>query len=137
MIVGIIILALGLKKELGYGSPESYRPGTALSGAALYALYGGVVLFLLAQICFQLRVTRLLTRIIWPRLGAAGLLVGLVPIVRRMPALEVLAILTATCITLIIVEVVVADGQRRRLRETALLEPPEANRQQRAGPSTS
>lgn len=121
MIVGIIILALGLKKELGYGSPESYRPETAVPGVTLYALYGGVVLFLLAQVGFQLRVTRLVTTIIWPRLAAAGLLIGLIPVVSRLPALTVLAILTAVCLTTILVEVVVADGQRRRLREAALL----------------
>ncbi|SCE67109.1 Low temperature requirement protein LtrA [Micromonospora viridifaciens] len=136
MIIGIIFLSLGLKKELGYGSPESYRPETAL-GPILYSLYGSVVLFLLAQVGFQLRVARLVTTIIWPRLATAALLVGLTPIIRRMPALGVLAILTAVCITLVIVEVLVADGQRRRLREAALLEAPAASRQELAGPGAS
>ncbi len=136
MIVGIIILSLGLKKELGYGSPESYRPETPLPGVTLYTLYGGVVLFLLAQVGFQSRVARLVATIVWPRLAAVGLLVGLAPIIRSMPALGVLTILTAICLTLIIVEVAVAGGQRRRLREVALLGPP-ATRPDPSGPSAS
>ncbi|GIJ30020.1 low temperature requirement protein A [Micromonospora qiuiae] len=136
MILGIIILSLGLQKELSYGSPESYLPETPLPGFTLYTLYGGVVLFLLAQVGFQLRVARLVSTIVWPRLAAAGLLVGLTPNVRSMPALGVLAILTAICLALIVVEVAVAGGQRRRLREVALLEAP-APRPDPSGPGVS
>ncbi|MFG2058193.1 low temperature requirement protein A [Micromonospora sp. NPDC048930] len=93
----------------------------SLHGLAVYVLYGGVALFLLSHVAFQLRITRLFRTIIWPRLTVAALLIALIPILDGRRAVLALGLLAACCVLLVVVEVIVADGQRRRLREETLM----------------
>jgi low temperature requirement protein LtrA len=128
MVAGIILLSLGLKKVLEYvGDTEHHALSDPLHGVGLYALYGGVILYLLGHFGFKLRIMR---HVVWTRLGATILLVLLLPIADRVPALAALGMLAAVCGALIAVELlirpssgdheVVAAGehaQRRQLHD--------------------
>ncbi len=99
MVAGIILISLGLKLVLEYvGSAEEHTLGDALPGTPLVALYGGVALFLLANVGLKLRALR---SVGWPRLTAAVVLVALIPVAATMPALAALAVLVAALSALI------------------------------------
>jgi low temperature requirement protein LtrA len=85
MVVGIIFMALGFKKTLTYVSDEThYELTEALHGIALYALFGGVALYLLAHVAFRLRNIGTLNR---HRLALVAAITALVPVGAHMPAL--------------------------------------------------
>lgn len=54
LIGGIVLTALGLKKVLEYAGDTEHDLTYPLTGPALAALLGGVVLYLLAQVGFKL-----------------------------------------------------------------------------------
>ncbi|WP_165878136.1 low temperature requirement protein A [Micromonospora sp. MW-13] len=121
MIAGIMLLALGLEKVVAIiEHNELHRASVPLAGLGLYALYGGVSLFLLSHVGFQLRMTRLVRRIIWSRLTTAALLAGIIPIANQFPAVAALGLLATICVGMVITEVILAGGQRKELREAAL-----------------
>ncbi|MEV0734171.1 low temperature requirement protein A [Polymorphospora sp. NPDC050346] len=123
MIAGIMLLALGLHKVVTSIKDDELHPSSAqLESLGLYALYGGVALFLLAHVGFQLRITRLLRRVVGPRLTTAVLLVALIPAADQLSAVVALGLLAAVCVSLVITEVLVAGGRRKELREAALAE---------------
>ena len=120
MVAGIILLSLGLKKVMQYVADTADHDLTdPLHGIGLYALYGGVVLYLLGHFGFRLRNMRSVNR---PRLAATLLLVALVPVADRIPALAALAVLAAVCVGLVVVETVLFAEARRALREAVLAE---------------
>ncbi|WP_203861115.1 low temperature requirement protein A [Plantactinospora mayteni] len=122
MIAGIMLLALGLKQMPAFVDPILRHPNARLPELGAWSLYGGVALFLLGHVAFQLRITRLVRTIIWPRLATALLLVVLIPVAGLLPALWALGLLASVGVGLVLVEIVVADGQRRRLRESVQTE---------------
>lgn len=102
MMVGIVMLALGLKKVLTYvGDTDHHTLSDPLYGAPLLAMYGGVAMYLLAHVGFALRCYRTLKTF---RLVTAVVLVALVPLVAHFPALVSLAVLAALLIALNVVE---------------------------------
>lgn len=115
---GIILLALGFKKVLSYvGDGAEHDLTDPLHGLGLYALYGGVALYLLAHLGFRLRC---MGSVNWPRAAAVLLLVGLVPLADRLPALAALAMLAAVCVGMVVAETLLFGEARRALREGAL-----------------
>jgi low temperature requirement protein LtrA len=120
MVAGIILTSLGMKKLLGYvGDPEAHELTDPLKGIGLYALYGGVILYLLGHLGFRLRN---LGTVNWPRVGAMVILAGLLPVAAMVPALAALAMLAAVCVGLVVVEVVLFREARQALRAEALAE---------------
>jgi low temperature requirement protein LtrA len=120
MVAGIILLSLGLKKVLTYvGDAAHHDLGDPLKGVGLYALYGGVILYLLGHLGFRLRNMRSVNR---PRLVATVLLAALIPVAAMVPAMAALAILTVVCVGLVVVEVVLFKKDRLALRAAALAE---------------
>jgi low temperature requirement protein LtrA len=120
MIAGIILLSLGLKKVLAYvGDAEHHQLTDPLKGIGLYALFGGVILYLLGHLGFRWRNMRSVNR---PRLIAVVLLAALVPAAAKVPALAALAMLTVVCVGLIVAEVILFRADRHALRESALAE---------------
>jgi low temperature requirement protein LtrA len=114
MVVGIIYTALGMKKVVNYvADTEHHDLGDALATVPLVALYGGVVLYLVAHICFRLRNVHSLNR---QRLGIAVLLVALLPVVAHVPALAALAVLTGLMAGLIAYEVTRFAEARESMR---------------------
>ncbi|MEU5791197.1 low temperature requirement protein A [Micromonospora purpureochromogenes] len=120
MVAGIILLALGLKKVMSYvGDGTEHELTDPLHGIGLYALYGGVILYLLGHLGFRLRNMRSVNR---PRAVTTVLLVLLIPVADRLPALAALGLLAVVCVGMIAVEVVLFGDARRKLRDAFLAE---------------
>jgi low temperature requirement protein LtrA len=116
MVAGIILLALGLKKVLEYVADASEHDlSDPLRGLGLYALFGGVALYLLGHFGFRLRNMRSVNR---PRLVAIGALIVLTPVAARLPALAALGLVAVVCVGLVLAEVVLFADARRALRES-------------------
>lgn len=114
MIAGIILLSLGLKKVLGYvGGDDGHSWGDPLDGVPLVALYGGVALFLLAQVGFRLRTTGVVE---WARLVAVLVLLAAIPAVASFPSLVTLAVLAVLVGALVGFETLRYAEQRHRVR---------------------
>ena len=106
MIVGIVLLALGMKKTLAHvEDPLKLVPG--------FALLGGVALYLLAHVAFRYRGGRTLSR---RRLVVALVLLALVPAAVELPALATLGILAALLVCLIAYETHSYGAARDRVR---------------------
>src|SRR4051812_33508385 len=106
MVVGIVLIALGMKKTLAHvEDPLKLVPA--------FALLGGVAIYLLAHVAFRYRhVHTLNTR----RLGLAILLLALVPLATELAALAVLGVLTALVWALIAYETRSYGESRNRIR---------------------
>ena len=114
LMVGIVLVALGLKKVLEYvGDTEEHTLTDPLKGASLLALVGGVVLYLLAHVLFKWLTTHTVSTF---RLGAAGALVVAGFAMIKVPAMGQLAIVTAVMISTLVVESVVYADHRRQIR---------------------
>ncbi|ATL65235.1 low temperature requirement protein A [Nocardia terpenica] len=114
MVVGIIALSLGLKKVLNYlGGAEEHSLHDELHGIPLFALYGGVVLYLVALVGFRHYATGV---ILWPRLLTALVLVALVPLASILPAMAALGLLCAVLTALIVWELVRYSEGREHYR---------------------
>ncbi|MGL5908963.1 MAG: low temperature requirement protein A [Phycicoccus sp.] len=91
MMVGVILVALGLKKVLGYvGGEDGHDLGDPVKGVPGVSLYVGVAVYLLAHVAFKYRVVGLVRP---ERAATAVALVALSPLVSLMPALAALAVL--------------------------------------------
>jgi low temperature requirement protein LtrA len=95
MVAGIVLFALGLKATL-------HDVDASLSLVTALGLCGGVALYLLAHVALRLRIGGGLGR---GRPVATILLLGLLPVTREVPALIVLSLVTAVCVSLIAYEV--------------------------------
>ncbi|HET9139085.1 low temperature requirement protein A [Actinophytocola sp.] len=113
MVVGVVLLALGLKKVLEYAGEKGHRLADPLYGLPLWAAYGGVAMFLLGQVAFAWRCYRGLKV---QRLVLAGVLVAIVPLVAGLPALASLGVLAALLIALNVFESVRFAEARSEIR---------------------
>jgi low temperature requirement protein LtrA len=114
LIVGIVLTALGLKKVLEYvGDTEHHTLADKLYGVPLWAMYGGVALYLLAHVAFALRsygVAKV------QRLVLAAVLLALVPVMATQPALVSLGVLAALLVALNVFELVRFAETRAQIR---------------------
>jgi len=106
MVAGIVLLALGMKKTLGYvDDPLKTVPAAAM--------LGGTAVYLLAHVAFRWRnVHRFSTQ----RLAVALLLFALIPLATELDALLTLVLLAALLCALIVYETVHFADLRDRLR---------------------
>jgi low temperature requirement protein LtrA len=117
MVVGIVFLALGMKKVVSYVADTSAHDlSDPLSTVALVALYGGMALYLVAHIFFRLRNVHSVNV---QRSVVAGLLVVLMPVAARLPALAALGLLCALMVGLILYEVTRHAAARQQVRHAA------------------
>jgi low temperature requirement protein LtrA len=117
MIVGVIYLALGMKKVLEYvGDTDSHPLSDPLPTVALLAMYGGVAAYLLGHIGFRLRNVGSVNR---PRLVVAIGLLALTPLAAALPALGSLALLAAVLVGMIGYEVVRYAEARAAVRRSS------------------
>ncbi|MFC0509097.1 low temperature requirement protein A [Micromonospora costi] len=123
MIAGIILLAAGLKHTPALvTTAPSYRSGAPLDDLGRYTMYGGVALYLLAHAAFQVRLSRLVLPVVWPRLLAAAVLLALLPVTARISASRSVAWLAVVCVVAAVTETVVGRNHRRRLRAAVTAE---------------
>src|SRR6185295_15671560 len=102
MIAGIVLLALGMEYVLEYvGDVTHHDLGDPLATLPLAAMYGGVALYLLAQVAFKYRNWQTFSR---PRLIATAAILLLIPAAAQIPALGALGVLTSVMIALIAFE---------------------------------
>jgi low temperature requirement protein LtrA len=106
MVAGIVLVALGLKKTLEH-------PDDALKLVPAVALLGGAALYLLAHVAFRWRNVH---RFNAYRLGAALILVALIPLGIEVPSLVLAGIVAVLLAGLIATETVVFAELRDRLR---------------------
>ncbi|MFG1812621.1 low temperature requirement protein A [Kribbella sp. NPDC049174] len=114
MMTGIVLLALGLKKVLEYvGDTEHHHLDDPLKGVALFALYGGVVIYLLGHVGFKWRTMH---KVGVSRLITAGLALIAVPLLSKVPALGQLGVLAALLAGLVAFESVRFAQEREQLK---------------------
>lgn len=114
LVAGVVLTALGLKKVLEYvGDSSHHELSDPLNGVALYALFGGVVLYLLGHVGFKWRTGH---EIGLSRLVPALVLTVLVPVAALVPALAALALLTTVMVATVSFETWRYAEHRRRLR---------------------
>jgi low temperature requirement protein LtrA len=113
MVAGIVLLALGLKKVLESVGGEAPHLADPLPLVALSALYGGVALYLLAHVAFRLRNVHTVNV---QRVIVALVLLALLPVASRLPALGALGLLVAVMIALIVFEAIRFADIRERVR---------------------
>jgi low temperature requirement protein LtrA len=106
LIVGIVLVALGMKKTLAHVEDP-------LKVVPAFALLGGVAIYLLAHVAFRYRGGRTLSR---RRLFMAIVLLALIPVGVELPALATLAILAALLVALIAYETHSYGEARDRIR---------------------
>ena len=117
MIAGIIYLALGLKKVAEYVADTEHHALTdPLKGTGLWALYGGVAVYLIAHLAFRMRNVGSINR---PRAVVAVLLLVAPLGVRYLPALAALGVLALILGALIAFEVVRYAEARAAIRAEA------------------
>jgi low temperature requirement protein LtrA len=117
MIVGVVLLALGLKKVLEYvGDGAEHSLADPLGGVGLVALFGGLAVFLLAHAGFELR---LLGRVGPLRPAVAVALLVVVPLAARLPALASLAVLAAAAVAVALAQTIGAPDRYEVRHEAA------------------
>lgn len=113
MVLGIVLLALGVKKTLAHVD-DPLEPEMA------FALLGGAAIYLLAHVAFRLRNTRTLSR---RRVVTALVLLALVPVAPQLDALVTLAVTTAILVALITYEAIRFADARDAIRHQGLSAP--------------
>ena len=120
LMIGIVLVALGLKKALEYvGDSEKHTLADPLSAVSLAALVGGVVIYLLAHVSSSGSPCTPCPICAW-RLPA--LLLAAYPLILQIPAMAQLAVVMVLLVACLIVEAVVYAESRRQIR--AELDPP-------------
>jgi low temperature requirement protein LtrA len=117
MMAGIIYLALGLKKVAEYvGDTEHHALSDPLAPIPLWAMFGGVAVYLLGHLGFRLRN---IGSVNWPRAVAVVVLLLAPLALLQVPALASLAVLAGVLAVLIGFEVVHYAEARARVRSEA------------------
>jgi low temperature requirement protein LtrA len=114
LMLGIVLVALGLKEVLLYVSDSSHHTlADPLPDVALAALVGGVAIYLLGHVLFKWLTVRQVSVV---RLAAAGVLVAATPLIAGLPALAQLAIVAFVVAGAVLVESLVFAESRRQVR---------------------
>ena len=114
LITGIVLLALGMKKVLEYvGDSQNHDLSDPLTGVSLFALVGGVAIYLVGHVAFKWRTQHVLY---WPRLVAAAVLVALSPLLGQVPALVALAVVALVTVALVVFETIHHAELREQIR---------------------
>lgn len=114
-IVGsVVLIALGIEQTLKYvADVENHELSDPVSRIGLYALYGGVVAYLLGHVAFKWCVVHQLHT---NRVVVAALFLVLIPVGVQVPALAALAIVAFLMMGMIGFETVAHAEHRERIR---------------------
>jgi low temperature requirement protein LtrA len=114
LMLGIVLVAFGLKEVLLYVSDSSHHKLTdPLPSVALAALVGGVTLYLLGHVVFKWLTVHNVSVV---RLAAAGVLLLTIPVIAGLPALAQLTIVAFVVGCAVLIESVLFAESRRKIR---------------------
>ena len=114
LLLGIVLVALGLKEVLLYVSDSTDHALTdPLPPVALAALVGGVIIYLLGHVLFKWLTVHTVSVV---RLAAAGVLLAVTPLIAGLPAVAQLALVAFIVTCALLIESVVFAESRRRIR---------------------
>ena len=114
LMLGIVLVALGLKEVLLYISDSSHHTlSDPLSAVALAALVGGTVIYLLGHVIFKWLTVHTVSVV---RLAAAGALLLAIPLITGLPALAQLAVVAFLVTGAVLIEGVLFAESRRKIR---------------------
>jgi low temperature requirement protein LtrA len=114
LLLGIVLVALGLKEVLLYVSDSSHHSlYDPLSTVALAALVGGTVIYLLGHVIFKWLTVHTVSVV---RLAAAGALLLAMPLITAIPALGQLAVVAVITTGAVLIESVLFAESRRKIR---------------------
>ena len=114
LVLGIVLVAFGLKEVLLYVSDSSKHSLTdPLPSVALAALVGGVVIYLLGHVVFKWLTVHTISVV---RLAAAGVLLLTIPLIAGRPALVQLGVVAFLVACAVLVESVLFAESRRKIR---------------------
>ena len=114
LMLGIVLVALGLKEVLLYISDSSHHTlSDPLSAVALAALVGGTVIYLLGHVIFKWLTVRTVSVV---RLAAAAALLLAIPLITGLPALAQLAVVAFVVTGAVLIEGVLFAESRRKIR---------------------
>ena len=114
LMLGIVLVAFGLKEVLLYVSDSSHHTLTEpLPRVALAALVGGVVVYLLGHVIFKWLTVHTVSVV---RVAAAAVLLLTIPVIAGLPALVQLAVVTFVVTCAVLVESVLSAESRRKIR---------------------
>lgn len=109
MVLGVVFLALGLKKSLLHVTDP-------LPAVAAFGLFGGVALYLLAHVGVRLRVVGSLNKV---RLALGIVLLAAFPLGTVLPAYASVSVILVAVVGLIVYELATYRDVRHRLRHHA------------------
>jgi low temperature requirement protein LtrA len=114
LILGIVLVAFGLKEVLLYVSDSSHHSLTdPLPTVALAALVGGVAIYLLGHVVFKWLTVHTVSVV---RLVIAGVLLLAGPLIIGLPALAQLGVVATVVAFAMLVETMVFAESRRQIR---------------------
>jgi low temperature requirement protein LtrA len=114
LVLGIVLVAFGLKEVLLYVSDSSEHSLTdPLPGVPLAALVGGVVIYLLGHVVFKWLTVHTVSVV---RLAAAGALLLTIPLIAGQAALVQLGVVAFLVACAVLVESVLFAESRRKIR---------------------
>ncbi|MGW5668770.1 low temperature requirement protein A [Micromonospora sp. NPDC003776] len=119
MIAGVILFAIGAEELVRTITDPTGGVGERGHGPAVPMLFAGVMVYLAADMAFQWRTLRTLS---WTRVGVLLALAAGLPVAERLPAVVALGLLTAICVALVAVELVLLADARHALRRTVFEE---------------
>ncbi|MEH1096299.1 low temperature requirement protein A [Micromonospora sp. CPCC 205739] len=111
MIVGLVLLALGLKRALSSVEPSTAHRWDRLS---VFVLFGGALLYLLSLAALERRAIGLLGRS--PILGMV-LIIALVPVAVHLPATATVGLLAAVLVSMVLADLTLFRRRHRELHE--------------------
>ncbi|MEV0002688.1 low temperature requirement protein A [Micromonospora sp. NPDC050980] len=114
MIAGVILFAIGAEELVRTVTDPVGGAAERGHGPAVPLLFGGVMVYLAANMAFQWRTLRTLS---WTRVGTLVVLAAALPLGRHLPALGALALVTVICVVLVAVELVIFADARAALRQ--------------------
>ncbi|MBB2924271.1 low temperature requirement protein A [Cellulomonas cellasea] len=110
----MLFVALGLKKAMSYVSdPEHHALSEPLSSMPLLSLYVGAAVYVVGHAAFLRR-----TGGTWavPHLVMAGVVLALLPLAARLPALAAMALVAALLVGLVVVDLSSLKHRRDQIR---------------------
>jgi low temperature requirement protein LtrA len=114
LVLGIVLVAFGLKEVLLYVSDSSHHSLTdPLPTVALAALVGGVAIYLLGHVVFKWLTVHTVSVV---RLVVAGVLLLAGPLIIGLPALAQLGVVATVVAFAMLVETMVFAESRRQIR---------------------